>query len=330
MKNSVIEIDNLRKVFGNGTVALDGISLRVDSGEIFGFLGQNGAGKTTTVSILTTMLKKTSGEVYVNGVDVDKDPHRVRKTIGLVFQGSTNDIELTGRENLEYVSGLNGLSSRETKNRIDELLAEMGLSDVADDLVSNYSGGMKRKLEIAAAMVHEPEVMFLDEPTLGLDPSSRAEFWKYIRRIRKNLGTTIFVNTHYLDEADQLCDRISIIDHGKIITSGTPAQLKGKLQGDVIEISTAASEKDVSAILESVSGVNSVSNQDNSTFVRCENSSQIIPDLFVACNNAGIEIKSLVVHKPSLEQVFLRITGSRFEEPSVSFPATINEKGGAQ
>lgn len=329
MEENVIEIMNLHKEYPGGKVALEGVSLSVPRGGIFGLLGPNGAGKTTMLSILTTVLAKNSGEVFIDGLDVSMQPEKVRKNIGMVFQNSTNDTELTGRENLEYIAGLYGISRRNARSRIDELLEEMGLSEFADKLVKTYSGGMKRKLEIAAAIIHNPEIIFLDEPTLGLDPSSRSEFWAYIRKIRNKFKTTIFMNTHYLEEADQLCDQIAILDNGRIVASGSPSRLKEDSSEDLLEIATNAREKDLADALGNSNSVLEVLKGEGSTIVKCENSSRAIPEIVLTCKDAGIEIISLVVHKPSLEQVFLKLTGHKFESGMHSNATQLNTGVGA-
>lgn len=325
MRENVIETMNLHKEYPGGKIALEDVSLSVQRGGIFGLLGPNGAGKTTMLSILTTLLRKTSGEVFIDGIDVSREPERVRKRIGLVFQNSTNDSELTGRENLEYIAGLYGVPSRDAKSRIDELLDEMNLLESADKFVKEYSGGMKRKLEIAAAIIHNPEIIFLDEPTLGLDPSSRSDFWAYIRKIREKFHTTIFMNTHYLEEADQLCDQIAILDQGRIIASGSPSSLKAESSEDLIEIVTSARENDLADVLGDRRGILEFRKGENSMLMRCENSGRVIPEIVLACKDAGIEIGSLVVHKPSLEQVFLKLTGHKFD--SASSPPGVSWQG---
>ena len=220
-----ITVSGLSKTF-NGTVhAVQNISFNVTAGEAFGFLGPNGAGKTTTVSMLTGGLAPTAGSAVVDGVDVFHHPHEIKKRIGLVFQESTADSDLTGRENLELAAALFGVPRRTTNQTIDSLLERMQIGDAADRLAKTYSGGMRRRLELAVGIIHSPRVLFLDEPTLGLDPQGRAGFWRYVQELRKDHGMTVFVTTHYLDEADTLCDRLAIIDHGHIVATGTPSEL---------------------------------------------------------------------------------------------------------
>lgn len=224
MADDMITVRNLTKRFRNGT-AVDDISFSVGKGEIFAFLGPNGAGKSTTIKILTTLLHPTSGTVVLNGHDVSRDPDAVRRSFGIVFQDPSLDDELTAFENMDLHGALYGMPKRDRRERIGELLAFVELSDRRDDFVKEFSGGMKRRLEIARGLLHHPEVIFLDEPTLGLDPQTRNHMWAYLRDLNAREGTTVFFTTHYLDEAERIAGRIAIIDHGKIVTSGTSAEL---------------------------------------------------------------------------------------------------------
>ena len=236
VKISIIEVKELTKIFNGDIRAVDGISFTVEKGEIFGFLGPNGAGKTTTLNMLATLLKPTSGTATVNGFDILKDPDGVRKSIGFVFQDPTLDIELTGRENLDFHGRIYGLKSDVRKQRIEEMLKVVKLNDRADDFVKTYSGGMKRRLEIARGLLHHPKVLFLDEPTLGLDPQTRRSIWAHIQRLNEEEEVTIILTTHYTEEADYLCNRILIIDFGKIVALDTPESLKAQLKGDVVSL----------------------------------------------------------------------------------------------
>jgi ABC-2 type transport system ATP-binding protein len=234
---SIIEVKKLTKVFDNRLTAVDHISFDVQEGEIFGFLGPNGAGKTTTLNMLATLLRPTSGNATVDGHDILKDPDAVRHSIGFVFQDPTLDTELTGRENLDFHGRIYGIKADVREKRIKEMLGVVQLSDRADELVKTYSGGMKRRLEIARGLLHYPRVLFLDEPTLGLDPQTRRAIWDYIERLNQQENVTIILTTHYTEEADQLCDRIQIIDFGKIVALDTAENLKARLQGDVVTLS---------------------------------------------------------------------------------------------
>ncbi len=316
----VIDARDLRMVYPAqkqgtaGTVAVDGVSFKVRRGEIFGFLGPNGAGKTTTISILTTLLQATSGQASVEGVDVRADPHAVRRKLGLVFQKSTADEELTGRENMEIEAGLYGLSGPSVDVHIAELLTQMDLAGSADRFVKTYSGGMRRRLELAVGMVHRPRIVFLDEPTLGLDPQGRAGFWAYIRHLRDVGGLTVFMTTHYLDEADQLCDRVGVIDHGKIIALGTPKELKDGVGGDSLEVSTGPAGPDPSAVLRSLPGVTEVTRKGDVYRAKCSNGESLVPKAVRAAEQAGIDIVGVTVIKPTLDEVFLQLTGRAYRE----------------
>jgi len=233
---SIIEVKALTKVFDNEIRAVDGISFTVDQGEILGFLGPNGAGKTTTLNMLATLLRPTSGTATVNGHDIRAEPDAVRRSIGYVFQDPTLDLELTGRENLDFHGRLYSLKRDVRRERIEEMLELIQLSDRADDLVKTYSGGMKRRLEIARGLLHHPQVLFLDEPTLGLDPQTRRSIWEHIRSLNQDKSITIILTTHYTEEADYLCDRILIIDFGKIVALDNPDNLKARLEGDIVSL----------------------------------------------------------------------------------------------
>jgi ABC-2 type transport system ATP-binding protein len=324
----VIDAQDLHMVFPSskpgekGTVAVDGVSFQVRRGEIFGFLGPNGAGKTTTISILTTLLSPTSGAAHIEGLDVRTRSNDVRRKLGLVFQKSTADEELTGRENMIIEAGLYGLSPAEVRGHVSDLLTQMDLAQAADRFVKTYSGGMRRRLELAVGLVHKPQLIFLDEPTLGLDPQGRAGFWLYIRHLRESKGLTVFMTTHYLDEADQLCDRIAVIDHGRIIALGTPKELKDSLGGDTLELTVASGSKDPTAILKVMPGVNSTSKDGDTYRVICSNGESLIPKIVLAADEAGIVVAGVTVIKPTLEEVFLQLTGHAYREEGELPPAT--------
>ncbi len=309
-----ITATDLEKVYSGTVHAVAGISFAVAPGEIFGFLGPNGAGKTTTVSMLTAGLVPTSGRAVVDGIDVHAHPVEVKRHIGLIFQEATSDGDLTGRENLELTGALFGVPRRELKGRIDGLLERMQLAEAADRLVKTYSGGMRRRLELAAGIVHSPRVLFLDEPTLGLDPQGRSGFWRYISELRREHGMTVFVTTHYLDEADELCDRLAIIDHGKIVASGSPKELKDRLGGDVVTVRPAQAGRDLTAILQAIPGVASVTAQDGSFRVKCPNGEALVPQIVEACVSAGAGLSGVSLKRPSLDEVFMEFTGREFRE----------------
>jgi ABC-2 type transport system ATP-binding protein len=305
---------DLVKTYGGKVKAVQGVSFRVAQGECYGFLGPNGAGKTTTVSMLTTSLRPTSGRAVVDGIDVFAHPAQVKRNIGIVFQEQTADQDLTGRENLELGAALFGVPLSKTKDRVEELLEKLQLAEAADRLVKTYSGGMRRRLELAVGIVHEPRVLFLDEPTLGLDPQGRAGFWRYVKQLQHDHGMTIFVTTHYLDEADGMCDKIAIIDHGKIVASGTATELKDKIGGDVISVRTLEGAPDPEAVLKGIPGVNSVHKQDSTWRLKCPNGEMLVPKVVQACSAAGIHLSAVSLKRPSLDEVFLEFTGREFRE----------------
>ncbi|HTP54673.1 MAG TPA: ATP-binding cassette domain-containing protein [Thermoplasmata archaeon] len=318
--DTVIDAQDLRMVYppaksgGTGTVAVDGVSFQVHRGEIFGLLGPNGAGKTTTISILTTLIKATAGHARIEGIDVLERPHDVRRKIGLVFQKSTADEELTGRENLSIEAGLYGLSGAGIASHATELLNQMDLGSFADRLVKTYSGGMRRRLELAVGIVHNPRLLFLDEPTLGLDPQGRAGFWRYIRSLREGKGLTVLMTTHYLDEADQLCDRIAVVDHGKIIALGAPKELKESLGGDTLELSVGAGAADPTPVLKALPGVTTVARKGDTYRVKCSNGQSLVPKAVMAAAQAGVDITGATVITPTLDEVFLELTGRSYRE----------------
>jgi len=313
---AAVVTENLGKTFPGGVEAVDSVSLSVEHGEIYSFLGPNGAGKTTMISMLTTLLRPTRGRAEVEGIDVVRHPERVRREIGIVFQRSTSDDALTGRENLEVIAGLHGLAPREARPRIDEVLARLDLAEAADRRVSTYSGGMRRRLEIGAGIVHDPSLLFLDEPTLGLDPQGRAGFWQYVRELRAKHGMTIFLTTHYLDEADELSDRVSIIDRGRLLTTGTPGALKEALGSDVVVVRPTDPGRDLRPVLAPLPGVASVERGpgDQGFRVKVARSESFVPVVVRACDAAGVEIAAVSARKPSLDEVFLAATGREYRE----------------
>jgi ABC-2 type transport system ATP-binding protein len=311
-ERNIIEVVNLTKKYGE-LVAVNNVSFEVKEGEIFGLLGPNGAGKTTLISVLCTILRPTSGTAKVNGFDIVKEEDKVRKSIGIVFQDSSLDNRLTGMENIELHASLYGVPKSERKKRIKEVLELVGLEDKANILVRNYSGGMKRRLEIARALIHYPKVLFLDEPTIGLDPQTRVNIWEYIVKLAKRENITIFLTTHYMEEADFLCNRVAIIDEGKIIAIDSPENLKRKIGGDALIIEADEKEK-TKEVVSKLSFVKKVSEVDEKIYVNIENSEENLPSVFEALRNNNIKIKSISVRKPSLNDVFIHYTGKEIRD----------------
>jgi len=312
--SDAIVAEGLSKTFNGSVKAVDGVSFSVREGEVYGFLGPNGAGKTTTLSMLTAVLGPTAGSATVDGLDVVRHPHELKQRIGLVFQESTADQDLTGRENLELAAALFGVSYRDTAKRVDYLLERLALADSAERLVKTYSGGMRRRLELAVGIIHSPRVLFLDEPTLGLDPQGRAGFWKTIRELRSDTGMTVFLTTHYLDEADGMCDRIAIIDRGKIVAAGTPSELKDRIGGDVVTVRPVGAAPALEAALKSLPTVTSVVAQDGTFRVKCPSGETLIPKVVEASSALGISLAGVSLRRPSLDEVFLEFTGREYRE----------------
>lgn len=303
----IVETSNLTKIFGGKFTAVDHISFEVEKGEIFGFLGPNGAGKTTTVQMLCTLTQITEGEAKVAGIDVKKQPDEVRKKIGLVPQDISVDDDLTAKENMDLHGKLYHMPRALIKKRIPELLKVVELTDWKDSLVKTFSGGMRRRLEIAEGLMHRPDILFLDEPTLGLDPSSRASIWEYVKDLNEK-GITIFMTTHYMDEADKLCDRIAIIDHGKIANIGTPNELKGMLGGDIVTVHTNDSE----TFLNHIKGLKFVSEvlpQESGIRLTVNDGETAIPKLFQEAGKIGVTIDNISLSRPTLDDVFIKVTG---------------------
>ncbi len=307
-----IVVEKLTKKFGDFT-AVNGISFSVRSGELFGLLGPNGAGKTTTINMLSTLLEPTSGRGKVAGFDIHEKRDDVRKNIGIVFQEPALDGELTGRENLEFHAMMYGMDKKERRNKINEVLKIVELGDRADVVVNNYSGGMKRRLEIGRGLIHKPKVLFLDEPTLGLDAQTRRRIWEYIRKLR-DFGVTIILTTHYMEEADSLCDRVAIIDRGKIVALDTPEKLKDMLGGDAISLEVGKRCSGFIKELEKQKWVKTVKKHDSTVTLTTETGEKKIPEIFRIAQKAKTEIESVKLHKPSLENVYLHFTGKTIRE----------------
>jgi len=310
----IIQVDNLTKVFNKSLTAVDHVSFSVKEGEIFGFLGPNGAGKTTTINMLITVLKPTSGTAMVCGHSIQKDANGVRNSIGVVPQEYTADEDLTGMENILLCADLYGIPRSESKKRAQELLELVELTKFADKRVQTYSGGMRRRLELACGLINRPRVLFLDEPTLGLDVQTRAATWSYIKRLKEQYNMTIFMTTHYLEEADNLCDRIAIIDHGKIIKLDSPDALKESIGGDILTVTTKEDDNDVSGLISKVPKVKEVKKQNSTYRVKVEKGEETAPLILNALMKNGVTITKLSLSKPTLDEVYLEYTGKTIRE----------------
>jgi len=302
-----IETKDLTKKYGELT-AVDQLNLTVNHGEVFGLLGPNGAGKTTIISMLCTIINPSSGKATVNGFDVLKQAAKVRRSIGIVFQDPSIDDRLTGRENLQLHARLYDVPSELAKKRIAEVLNLVGLEDRADYVMKTYSGGMRRRLELARGLLHHPTVLFLDEPTLGLDPQTREHLWEYIENLSKTTEITIILTTHYMEEADQLCHRIAIIDFGKIKVIDAPANLKTTLKGDVITVNTNQSQK-LAARFNELKLDHRIDLSKDSIRLTVPNAEKLVPKLIKIATEIGVEVASVSIHRPTLNDVFLHYTG---------------------
>ncbi len=309
---NAIEVKNLSKHYGS-LKAVDSVSLSIPQGTIFGLLGPNGAGKTTLISMLVTMRKPTKGKASVNGFDVVSEPGKVRKSLGIVFQDPSLDEELTARENLELHAAMYNVPKAELKERISAAMKLVALEEHLNSIVKTFSGGMKRRLEIARGLVHEPKILFLDEPTIGLDPQTRAGIWDYLKKLNKEKGTTIILTTHYMDEADSVCGEIAIIDHGEIIASGTPKQLKEKLGGDVISIK-CVNAGNCEKRLAKLKWVKSAVKHDGFISIRVANGPEKIPMVLHEMEKEKVKVESVSLREPSLDDVFLHFTGRTIRE----------------
>jgi ABC-2 type transport system ATP-binding protein len=310
---NAVDVRSLRRTFKGGIEAVRDIDLSVARGEVFGFLGPNGAGKTTTVRMLCTLLPPTAGSASVAGIDVVADPAAVRRRIGVALQEIGLDPVQTGRELLELQCGLYGIKGADARARTEELLELLGLTDAADRRTKTYSGGMKRRLDLASALVHSPEVLFLDEPTTGLDPASRLTVWEEVGRIN-GAGTTVFLTTQYLEEADRLCDRLAIIDAGEIVAEGTPERLKAEMGHDVVTLALdGADPAATEAAIDGLAGLERIVAEPDQLALYVEDGAGSIAEIVRRLDRAGIRVGAIATSRPSLDDVFLQATGRRLE-----------------
>ena len=307
----VIETHGLRRTFqsrGGAVQAVRGVDLRVESGEVFGFLGPNGAGKTTTLRMLATLLPPSGGEARVVGCDLLREPRKVRERIGYVGQRNGSDPGITARRELEFQARLYGASAAVARKRTSQILTTLELDSCADRPSSTYSGGQRRRVDIGLGLIHGPKLLFLDEPTTGLDPQGRARLWNEIRRLKAS-GLTVFLTTHYLEEADALCDRLAIIDHGLIVAEGTPEQLKRDIAGDVISLGLAAEQERALALLSGESFVRQAAIEGEGLRLYVDRGERDMPAVLRLLDASGFELQTIALHRPSLDDVFLQQTG---------------------
>jgi ABC-2 type transport system ATP-binding protein len=308
--DAAVLTEDLRRTFGD-TRAVDGVDLRVAPGEIYGFLGPNGAGKSTLVRLLCTLLRPTGGRAEVAGYDVARHPERVRLRIGVALQDAALDDRQTGRELLRLQARLYGIRGHDADHRLEEVLGMVDIGDAIERRIGTYSGGMKRRLDLAAALIHNPEVLFLDEPTTGLDPTSRALVWAEVRRLNRDLGMTIFLTTQYLEEADELADRLGIIDHGVLVAEGTPTELKRAVGTDVIDARLADDDQchRAAAAVVGIEGVEAAEEHGAELTIKAREGATVVSPVAVALSAAGLTVRSLTLRTPSLDDVFLQLTG---------------------
>jgi ABC-2 type transport system ATP-binding protein len=306
---TVVTVTDLTKAFNGKLKAVDAVSFELKEREIFGFLGPNGAGKTTTIKMLTTLLRPTSGTATVCGYNIISHPNDVRASIGIVPQEYTADEDLTGQQNIMFCADLYGIPRGVSRDRTVELLNLVGLKDAASRKVQTYSGGMRRRLEIACGLVNHPRLLFLDEPTLGLDVQTRTAVWDYIKKLKHDYGMTLFMTTHYLEEADGVCDRIAIIDHGKLVKIGAPDDLKASLGGDIIELGVRETAEDLTPLITQSKSVKDVKKTDSTYRIKAELGEEAAPEIIELIRAKGYHVSKISVTKPSMDQVYLEYTG---------------------
>ena len=313
--DAVVKVENLTKIFNEKVRAVDGVSFQVYQGEIFGFLGPNGAGKTTMINMLTTLIRPTNGRAEVFSNDILTHPNAVRRIIGVVPQEYTADEDMTGYENILLCGELYGIPRKISRQRADELLNLIELTDAAERKVSTYSGGMRRRLELACGLINHPKLLFLDEPTLGLDVQTRTAIWAHIRKLREEYGMTIFMTTHYMEEADKLCDRIAIIDHGKIVKVGSPSEMKASIGGGVIEIDIKETDIDLESIISALRYVSKVERVSPNSFrIKAEPSEEAAPSIIDVIRETGYHLTRISIREPTLDEVYLQYTGKSLRQ----------------
>ncbi len=313
MAATIIETENLTKIYNGKIRAVSDLNLEVREGEIYGLAGPNGAGKTTTINMLITRIAPTGGKAIVGGYDIVKNSLEVRKLIGVVPQDFTADEDLTGRENMIMVSQFYDVPRQKAQENSNSLLKLVDLEEAADRLVRTYSGGMRKRLELILGLVHEPKILFLDEPTLGLDVQTRTQMWNYVKEIQRKLNVTIILTSHYLEEIDELADRVSIIDHGKILITGSPEELKGSLKGDIVNV-TLTDQRSVE-VMKTMQGIVEVTDSGLNTLrMKVASADESLPKIVNFISQHGLSITKLSVQKPSLDEVFLEYTGRTIRE----------------
>ncbi|MGC9515954.1 ATP-binding cassette domain-containing protein [Methanocrinis sp.] len=314
MEGAAIATTGLSMRF-NGFVAVDGVDLEIERGELFGLLGPNGAGKSTIIKMLTTMLRPSAGGASVWGFDIDRERDEVRNSIGVVFQDPSVDSQLSGRENLDFHGRMYGMDRKTRLERVAEVLELVDLADKADVLMEDYSGGMQRRLEIARGLMHHPHVLFLDEPTLGLDAQTRRHIWQYILKMNREEGVTVVLTTHYMEEADHLCERVAIIDQGEIVALDTPENLKDLIGADIVtlEVDGGIGDEQVRAFSK-FEGVEAVDRSGSTLNLSVDRGEARIPEIVLSACRVGVKIRSVSMHEPTLEDVFLKFTGKKIRE----------------
>jgi ABC-2 type transport system ATP-binding protein len=323
--STIVKVEKLSKNFGQ-LKAVDEVSFEIEEGEIFGFLGPNGAGKSTTINMLTTLLPPSSGTATVCGFDVSKHPNDVRRNVGVVPQDYTADEDMTGLQNILLCADLYGIPRSDSVPHADELLSLVELQDAKNRKVNTFSGGMRRRLELACGLINYPKLLFLDEPTLGLDVQTRAAVWKYIRTLKEEYGMTLFVTTHYLEEADSLCDRIAIIDHGHIIKIGTPQQLKESVGGDVIVVGVRDGKTDLSAELAKIELVKEVKKSDNDYRIKAERGEEASPRIMDLIRSKGLHVTKISLTRPTLDEAYLELTGRTLRDEETNRQAVMSQR----